>query len=173
MRNNAAPLQPVRAELIKHSVFRDRLLAEVPDIDEITLADTLEGLTDFREMLAEVIRSALDDEAIVSGLSTRLSELKARLDRLSKRAKRKRQIARDAMREADIPKLTEDDFTASLRKGAQGVEVLAENEVPAAYWKPQPPKLDKQGVLAALKSGTVIEGAVLVAPKMQLSVRTK
>ena len=35
---------------------------------EETLADPLEGLTD-GEMLAELIHSALDDEALVSGLS--------------------------------------------------------------------------------------------------------
>ncbi len=51
--------------------------------------------------------------------------------------------------------------------------MLAEDQIPAAYWKPQPSKLDKQGLLAALKSGTVIEGAALAAPQLQLSVRTK
>ena len=68
------------------------------------------------------------------------------------------------MSEAEIPKLTVADFTASLRHGAPTLEVVEEAKIPAAYWKPQPPKLDRQGLLAALKGGTVIEGAVLEPP---------
>ena len=67
----------------------------------------------------------------------------------------------------------EADFTASLRQGAPALEVVAEDKIPAAYWKPQPPKLDRQGLLAALKAGTAIEGAALAPPHLQLSVRTK
>ena len=57
--------------------------------------------------------------------------------------------------------------------GRRPLEVVAEDKIPAAYWKPQPPKLDRQGLLAALKAGTAIEGAALAPPHLQLSVRTK
>ena len=154
-------------------MLRDRLLAEIPDIDAETLADTLEGITDLREMLAEVIRSALDDEALAAGLSTRLADMKSRLERFETRAKRKRQLVLQAMTEAEIDKLAEADFTASLRQGAPALDVVAEDKIPAAYWKPQPSKLDKQGLLAALKAGTEIEGVAIAAPQIQLSVRTK
>ena len=163
----------VLVESSKYQHLRNRLLAEVPEIDEQTLADTLEGLTDLREMLAEIIRSALDDEALVAGLSTRLSDMKARIERFETRAKRKRELALKAMSEAEISKLMATDFTASLRHGVPLLEVIEETKIPAAYWKPQPPKLDRQGLLAALKGGTIIEGAVLEPARMQLSVRTK
>jgi hypothetical protein len=77
------------------------------------------------------------------------------------------------MAEAEIKTVLEPDFTASLRQGAPTLDVLAEERIPAAYWKPQPPKLDRQGLLAALKSGEEIDGAVLAAQIVQLSVRTK
>ena len=164
----------VLVESSKYQHLRNRLLAEVPEIDEQTLADTLEGLTDLREMLAEIIRSALDDEAaLAAGLSTRLSDIKARIERFETRAKRKRELALKAMSEAEISKLMAADFTASVRHGVPILEVIEETKIPAAYWKPQPPKLDRQGLLTALKAGTVIEGAVLELPRMQLSVRTK
>ena len=161
----------MEADRTRH--WRSYLLAQIPDIDEQTLADTLEGITDLREMLAEIIRSALDDEALAAGLSTRLSDMKARIERFETRAKRKRELALKAMSEAEIPKLLVADFTASLRQGAPTLEVIEEAKIPAAYWKPQPPKLDRQGLLAALKGGTVIDGAVLEPPHLQLSVRTK
>lgn len=172
MRTTVLAPQQIRSEAAAHMDFRRQLLAELPDLDEETLADTLEGLTDLREMLAELIRSALDDEAFIVGLSTRLSDLKARLERLETRAKRKRQLALRVMADAVIPKLAVADFTASLKQGPPAVEVLAEDRIPPVYWKPQPPKLDKQGILAALKLGTAIEGAALAAPRIQLSVRT-
>ena len=71
----------IRLEIGRHQHLRDRLLAEIPELDAETLADTLEGLTDLREMLAELVRSALEDEALAAGLSTRLSDMKARLER--------------------------------------------------------------------------------------------
>jgi hypothetical protein len=148
-------------------------MADFPDLDDETLHDTLEGITDLKQMLAEVIRSALDDEALAGGLSTRLSDMKARLERLEERGKRKRQLVLRAMAEAEISKLTEADFTASVRAGAPTLDVVAEDKIPAAYWKPQPPKLDKQGILSALKGGAEVEGASLAPPQMQLSVRTK
>ena len=173
MRVNTYITAAIPAEVTRHTHFRKRLLAEIPDIDQETLADTLEGITDLREMLAEIIRSALDDEALAAGLSTRLSEMKARIERFETSAKRKRELALKAMNEAKIPKLLVADFTASLRHGAHTLEVVEESKIPAAYWKPQPPKLDRQGLLTALKAGTAIEGAVLEAPRLQLSVRTK
>ena len=164
---------PLNLELNRHTYLRSRLLAEIPDIDEETLADTLEGITDLREMLAEVIRSALEDEALASGLSTRLNDMKARLERLETRAGRKRQLALRAMSEADIQKLAESDFTASLKQGAPTLDVVDEVKVPAAYWKPQPSKLDRQGLLSALKAGVAIEGVAIAPTQTQLSVRAR
>jgi len=167
--NNAA----LNCETMKYSLLHDRLLAEIPDLDEETLLDTLEGITDLREMLAEVIRSVLVDEALASGLSTRISDMKARLDRFQIRAKKKRHLVLQAMTEANVGKLNESDFTASLRQGAPKLEVSAEERIPKYYWNAQPPKLDRHGLLAALKAGCEVEGAMMGSPKAQLSVRTK
>ena len=124
-------------------------------------------------MLAELVRSALVDEALASGLSTRLSDMKARLERLEARARRKRQLVLEAMTQAELKRLEEADFTASLRQSAPALEVVAEDRIPVAYWKPQPAKLDRQGLLGALKNGVDIDGVALATPSLQLSVRTK
>ncbi len=46
-----------------------------PDADEGTLVDTLEGLSNLPDMLAEVCRSMLDDQAMVSALRGRISRM--------------------------------------------------------------------------------------------------
>jgi hypothetical protein len=159
--------------VIDHLRLKERLRAHFPALDNETLADTLEGISDLREMLAEVVRSALEDEAMSVGLSARLADMRARLERLKVRAEKKRALALNTMAEADIKSFAAPDFTASMRRGAPALDVVAEDKIPVAYWKTQPPKLDRQALLDALKTGREIEGAILAEPQLQLSVRTK
>ena len=50
---------------------------------------------------------------------------------------------------------------------------MNEAEIPEPYWIPQPPKLDRKGVLDALKSGTMVPGATFANSKVSLAIRTK
>ena len=165
--------ETLTGELRIYTFLRERLLAEMPDLDEETLADTLEGMTTLHELLAGLIRSALTDEALIEGLKARINEMKGRLDRLQMRASRKRDLAHGAMVEAGIHKFTAPDFSASLREGAPVLDIAPEAKIPAAYFKPQEPKLDKVTLLAAVKNGLMIAGVSLAAPRTQLSVRSK
>jgi Gp157 protein len=135
--------------------------------------DALEGITDLYEMIAAVIRSALVDEALRIGLRSRLDDMRERLSRLELRAGKKRELALEAMTEAGLTKLEQPDFTASARAGSPALVLIAEDRVPEAYWLPQPPKLDRQSILAELKRGIEIPGAEMSNPKPVLSVRTK
>ena len=160
-------------EVTKRQLWKERLQDVYPELDDEALGDTLEGLTDLREMLAEIIRSALADEAMAQGLKGRIEDMKTRLARLAATAERKRQIASDCMAEADIQKLLQPDFTASLRPGGGSVIVSDIKQVPEAYWVPQAPKLDRQLLSAHLRGGQQVPGACLSNPKMTLAVRTK
>ena len=163
----------LKHEMTLHRSLRARLLAEWPEIDGETLTDTLEGITNLHEIIAAVIRSALVDEALQAGLRSRMSDMKHRLARLEERGLKKRRLALDAMTEAGLKKLEQPDFTASARAGLPGLVLVAETLIPATYWVPQPPKLDRQSLLSNLKGGGDVSGAELSNPKPILSVRTK
>jgi hypothetical protein len=164
---------PLKSELELYHRLREWLLEYLPEVDDETIRDTLEGITDLQEMIAAVIRSALVDEALQGGLRGRLDDMKARLSRLEVRASKKRELALHAMSEAGLGRLEQPDFTASTRAGSPGLIVVSEQVIPEAYWLPQPPKLDRQGILGELKRGAAIPGAELSNPKPVLMVRTK
>src|SRR6476660_6267845 len=141
---------------IAYRSIRDRIRSEDPTIDEQTLADTVEGLTDLHEIVVAISRSALNDEALANGLKIRVSEMQERLDRLQDRASKRRQVAKDAMLELDIKKITAPDFSVTIRPGLPALQVLNEAAVPSIYWQPSAPRLDRQGLLSELKGGTEI-----------------
>ena len=156
-----------------YRAVRERVRALDPELDEETLADTVEGLTDLHEILAAIVRAALADEALASGLKGRIAEMEERLGRLEERALKRRQIVKDIMVELDLKKLKAPDFTAFIRPGMPALMVIDEAAVPSIYWEPREPRLDRQGLLAELKQGAEITGVTLSNPEPVLSVRTK
>ena len=156
---------------VNYRAIRDRLKKDDPTLDEQTLADTVEGLTDLHEIVQAIIRSALTDEALASGLKCRISEMQDRLSRLQDRASKRRQIAKDVMVELDLKKIIAPDFTVSIRPGTPALLVLNEDAVPPTYWEPGAPKLRRQMLAADLKEGEEVPGATLSNPEPVLSVR--
>jgi len=158
---------------IAYRAIRDRIRAEDPQIDEQALADTVEGLTDLHEILGVIIRAALADQALATGLEVRIGEMQARRDRLQERAAKRRQIAKDVIVELDLKKLLAPDFTASIRPGIPALMVIDEAAVPSIYWEPREPRLNRQGLVTELKQGAEIAGVTLSNPEPVLSVRTR
>jgi hypothetical protein len=154
-----------------HDRLAQQLRTSYPDIDEKTLADTLEGLTDLQEILSAIVRSALTDEAMALGLRGRIKEMQQRAERLEDRAVLNKSTARDVMAETGVRKITAPDFTVSLRDGSPNVVVTEETAIPATYFKPQPAKLDRVALLSALKAGLQVPGAELSNGQPVLSVR--
>jgi hypothetical protein len=160
---------PVLRELSNHRYLRERLEAEFPEAEEEALLDTLEGMTKLTDMLAEVLR----DQSFASALKARVADMQARLGRFEERVRKKRELVAAVMEQADLRKLVEPDFTVSLRPARAPLVIIDEESVPGDFWKPQAPRLDRQGLIAALGAGRDIPGALLGNPAMTLSVRTK
>jgi hypothetical protein len=163
----------LKVESLKYQELKRCLQKHFASLDDDTIADTLEGITDLNEMIAAVIRSALVDEALQAGLRLRLDDMRERLSRLELRASKKRQLAVETMTEAGLSKLEQPDFTASARAGSPALVLIAEDKIPNPYWLPQPPKLDRQTILGELKRGIDVPGAQMSNPKPVLIVRTK
>src|SRR5262249_19175239 len=157
---------------ITYRAIRDRIREQDSQIDEQTLFDTVGGLSDLHEILASVIRAALADQALATGIEGRIAEMQTRRDRLQTRAAKRRQIAKDVMVELDLKKLAAPDFTASIRPGTPALMVIDEAAVPRIYWEPREPRLNRQGLANDLKQGAEIAGVALSNPEPVLSVRT-
>jgi len=172
---NQQESRPANVEFaaIAYRAICDRIRVQDPQIDEQTLADTVEGLTDLHEIVAAIVRAALSDEALATGLKDRIAEMQDRLERLQDCASKRRRIAKDVMVELDVKKITAPDFTVSIRPGMPSLLVLDEAAVPSIYWQPAAPRLNRQGLLSELKDGADIKGVTLSNPEPVLSVRTR
>src|SRR5262245_61284011 len=80
---------------IAYRTIRDRIRSEDPQLDEQTLADTVEGLTDLHEIVAAIVRAALADEALATGLKGRIAEMQDRLERMQDCAAKAHRQGRD------------------------------------------------------------------------------
>jgi hypothetical protein len=163
----------LRYSLGEYQNLRNRLQAEFPEADDGTLRDTVEGLTDLPGLLASILRSQLDDLALLAALRARILDMQERFARIEVRADKKRALVASVMERADIKKLAEPDFTASLRQVPPGLILLDEQTIPEPFWRPQPPKLDRKGLLAALNAGESVPGASLGNGSTTITVRTR
>ncbi len=159
--------------LAQYEQIRALLRSEFPDADDEALLDTLDGLCELPEMVAAIVRSCLEDVALAAALRSRVSDMQERLGRLEGRAEKKRALIASVMERADMRKLTEPDFTVSMRSTPCPLVVTAEANIPGAFWKPQLPKLDRKALLNALHRGECVPGASLGNGGITIAVRTR
>lgn len=164
---------PLEQEKAKFKAYCDILASKMRDLDDDALIDTVDGMTNLSEMLAEIIRSRLDDLGLCEALRGRIREMQERLGRLSGRADHKQGLVAATMEDVGLTKVVEPDFTLSLRTQSPRLVVTEESTIPAEFWRPQSPKLARQALLAALKAGETVPGAVLDNGGMTIAVRTK
>ncbi len=163
---------PLSALVGRHRALALALERDFPEADAETLADTLEGVSDLPELLMRVLRSRAADLSLAEALRHRMETMRARLERLESRAEQKRSLVTTALQEAGLRKLVAPEFTAYLRPSPSKLIVVDDSLIPAEFWVEQRPRLDRQQVLAALKLGREIPGAVLANPEPTLSIRS-
>jgi hypothetical protein len=165
--------QLLRTEIGHYQILGEQLKSRYCEIDDETLQGTLEGITALPELILALIRSSLEDEAFITALKTRIDEMGARANRLKVRFEKKRSLACWAMTSAGIERLNVEDFSLSLRQGPPRLEVTEETQVPTEFFIPQPSRLDRAGLIAALKRGNIVPGAILVNGDQHIAVRVQ
>jgi hypothetical protein len=163
----------LRTQAAQYRNLADQLLESFGELDDDPLKDTLHGLSEFPDMIEEIVRSSLEDELLITGLKSRIAEMAARLTRFQNHNRHKRQLACWAMGAGGLYHLKCPDFSVSYRQGVPNLEVADETKLPDEYLVPQPPKADRIGLTLALKGGQVVEGALMVPGAPHIQVRTR
>ena len=161
------------SEVAKYQFITGELQTRYADIDDETLRDTLEGISDLPDMIKEVVRSSLDDDMIIGALKLRIGDMQDRLERIKHRLEKKREIVCWAMGEAQLDRLMAEDFSVSLRQGPPRLDIVDETQIPTDFLVPVAPRIDRAGLLIRLKQGECISGAALVEGQPHISVRVK
>lgn len=150
----------VQRELDAAKVLRDQI-AELAAGDEDFIRDTLEGETDLPAIIRSLLAGIGEDEAMAEGIDAYAKELAGRKERLASRAKLKRTLICTALEIAGRKTIETDVGTVTLSAVKPKAIVTEEADIPAEFFKPQPPMLDQSALSTALREGREVKGATL------------
>ena len=144
------------------------------DLDEQTIADTLEGMSGALEVKAQnVVMFARNLEATATAIKEAETAMAARRKAIEHRAAGLRRYALSAMQVAGVQSIECPYFKLSVRKNPPAVEVFDAAQIPAQFMRtpePPPPAPDKKAITEAIKAGKEVPGARLVSGE-RLEVR--
>lgn len=133
--------------------------------------DTIEGEIDLKGLICLAAEQNITDAATVEGITAIIDKLAGRRDRIKKRIEMRRVAILAAMTAGEIKTLETPAGTLSRKALPAKALILEEANIPATYWKPADPVLDKRAVLEDLKAGKTIPGAQLSNGGETLQVR--
>jgi hypothetical protein len=148
-------------------------IADLSEDDPDFIRDTLEGEVDFDHIVRVLLASIGEDEAHAHGLKAYIEDLKARRDRLGRRVEIKRGLLGSALDVAGRSSVETDLATVTLKETAPKAVVHEEADIPAAFWKPQAPKLDLAGLTRTLREGVAVAGASLSQGGFTVQIRRR
>jgi len=144
------------------------------DLDEQTLADTLESLEGEFDAKADAICHVLANlQAKRSAIIDELSRLEEREGNVSVKIDRLKEYLRESMEKLGKKKIESAKFTISCVAGRDKVNVLDAVQIDDRYFDviPESVKLDKRKILADLKEGYELEGVELIKSKSSLRIK--
>lgn len=143
------------------------------DLDEQTMADTLEAIDGAIEDKAENICKVLVEmQGNMSAVELEITRLVEKVKLENKRHDHLKAYLLNSMEATDKKKIETPLFTVTSVAGRDKVNVLEEGSIPMDYFNEVPAswKLDKKDLLDALKKGDV-DGAELIKGKSSLRIK--
>jgi hypothetical protein len=138
------------------------------------LSDGLSGSSEFKELCLEIAEEAIERETQAEAIEARIKDLQARKQRLLHGAETLRNLVLQCMEVRGEKSIQSPALTLSVSLRAPDIVVTDEASVPSRFFVPQPPKLDKKALKAAvLEDGEVIDGVTVGNGKISLTVRRK
>lgn len=153
---------------------RDLLLNLAADVegDDALAQDMIEGETNLLEAIQRAISEMRECDVIEAGCAAEIATLTARKDRASRRKATIRTAIEQAMVTTGREKISTPTKTLSIDRRPGKAVIVNEAEIPAEFWAPQPPKLDKSALNKALAERSV-PGAHLSNGSISLTVRSR
>jgi len=167
--------RPPRADAVERAVSHQAqaardLLASLGDDDEDLRADMVEGETGFNEAVAAAIAEMDNALALSDGVGLLIERYAARRDRMKRRAERIRACIEQAMVMADLTTMRLPAATLTIKSVPPKPLIEDESAIPAEFWKPGAPKLDRAAVNAAAKD-RAIPGVTMTNGGASLQIR--
>lgn len=164
------PERDLNKEMAAAKALRESISAALGD-DADTMRDTIEGETGLHEAVASVMDMIREDEILTIGITGMIEALSARKSRLEARQDRCRSAIEQALLIGEIKTLALPDATVSLKSVPRALEIVDEALIPAEFFKPRDPSLDRSALKAALKEGRDVPGAILDNGGITISIR--
>jgi hypothetical protein len=133
------------AQLVREQV-RD-LVGE----DLALIRDSVEGQTSLFEIISAMAEADGEEAALVEGVAAYIKQLQDRKKRIEERIEIRRALMANALDIAELPRLVTAAGTVTRKALPPKAIVIEEADIPARFYVPQEPKLDRAALLSALK----------------------
>ena len=148
---NRDPRFALNQELEAKQTLLDQLRALAAN-DPDFLTDLVEGETDLLELIAALDASIVADEILVDGAKVTLDKLQARKRSAENRIELKRRLLAHTLQQIGLKTLRTPTSTLTIAEASPKAIAVAPEDIPARWWKPQPPKLDQDGLTKAIRA---------------------
>jgi hypothetical protein len=160
------PRYSLSQELEAKQTLLDQLRALAAD-DPDFFTDLIEGETNLLELIAALDASIVDDEILVEGAKAALDKLQARKRAAENRIELKRRLLAHTLQQIGLKTLRTPTATLTIAEASLKAIAVAPEDIPARWWKPQPPKLDQDALTKAVRARekALKEAAALTDPE--------
>lgn len=147
---------------------------ETESADVVDWSDDLSKSDDFSELCLAIAEEAVEREHQAEAIELRIKELTERKARVLRSAETMRDVVLQCLEIRGERKIQSPALTLSTSLVKPGIVVTDESAIPSRFFTPQPPKLDKAALKAAvLTDGEVIDGVAIGNGKSTLTIRRK